>query len=88
MKSDIPPIYQSNILVKSATFQLHFGFSRSFSATPVLHLNFIGKPMFWIMGCRTLTLTTMNTNTETNTAIYTAHNLIVWAADIGGTKLG
>ena len=24
-------------------------------------------------------LTTLNTNTETNTAIYTAHNLTVWA---------
>ena len=32
---------QSNISVESATFQLHFGFSSSFSA--ILHLNCIGK---------------------------------------------
>ena len=32
---------QSNISLESATFQLHFGFSSSFSA--ILHLNFIGK---------------------------------------------
>ena len=33
--------WQSNISLESATFQLHFGFSSSFSA--ILHLNCIGK---------------------------------------------
>ena len=33
--------WQSNISLKSATFQLHFGFSSLFSA--ILHLKFIGK---------------------------------------------
>ena len=49
---------QSNISLESATFQLHFGFSSSFSAIGLLHLNCIGKHigLFWIMGCRTLTL--------------------------------
>ena len=32
---------QSNISLESATFQLHFGFSSSFSA--IFHLNCIGK---------------------------------------------
>ena len=54
---EVTVMLQSNISLESATFQLHFGFSSSFSA--ILHLNFIGKHIglcFWIMGCRTLTL--------------------------------
>ena len=64
----ISPIF----LLESATFQLHFGFSSSFSAILVLHLNFIGKPMFWFMECLDSVLTKLNTNTETNTAIYSS----------------
>ena len=37
---EVTVMLQSNILLESATFQLHFGFSSSFSA--ILHLNFIG----------------------------------------------
>ena len=38
---EVTVMLQSNISLESATFQLHFGFSSSFSA--ILHLNFIGK---------------------------------------------
>ena len=41
--------WQSNILLESATFQLHFGFSSSFSA--ILHLNCIGQGRtIWYLG--------------------------------------
>ena len=70
---EVTVMLQSNISLESATFQLHFGFSSSFSA--ILHLNFIGKHIVSIYSA----LTTLNTNTETSTAIHTAHNLTVWA---------
>ena len=38
---EVTVMLQCNISLESATFQLHFGFSNSFSA--ILHLNFIGK---------------------------------------------
>ena len=38
---EVTVMLQSNISLESATFQLHFGFSSSFSA--ILHLNFIVK---------------------------------------------
>ena len=55
---------QSNISLESATFQLHFGFSSSFSA--ILPLNCIGKHIGLCFG------STLNTNTETNTAIHSS----------------
>ena len=61
-KSDILPIYQ-------LTVRYFVGISNYILVSAILHLNFISKhiyrgprPMFWIMGCRTLTvLTTLNT---------------------------
>ena len=38
---EVTVMLQSNISLESTTFQLHFGFSSSFSAIP--YLNFIGK---------------------------------------------
>ena len=38
---EVTVMLESNILLESATFQPHFGFSSSFSA--ILHLNLIGK---------------------------------------------
>ena len=61
-------------LLESATFQLHFRFSSSYSA--ILHLNFIGKHIGLCLdqGMPNLdsVLTTLNTNTETNTAIHSS----------------
>ena len=69
---EVTVMLQSNISLESATFQLHFGFSSSFSA--ILHLNFIGKHIGYVLdhGMPNLdsVLTTLNTNTETNTAIH------------------
>ena len=63
----------SNISLESATFQLHFGFSSSFSA--ILHLNCIGKHIYVLdHGTPNLdsVLTALNTNTEINKAIHSS----------------
>ena len=60
---------QSNILLESATFQLHFGFSSSFSA--IIHLNFICVLDHEMLNLDSV-LTTLTTNTETNTAILSS----------------
>ena len=66
--------WQSNISLESATFQLHFGFSSSFSV--ILHLHFVSKHIGLCFGSwdaePNSVLTTLNTNTETNTAIHSS----------------
>ena len=63
-----------NISLESATFQLHFGFSSSFSA--IFHLNCIGKHIGLCFGSWDAeldsVLTTLNTKTETNTVIHSS----------------